>query len=204
MMQGYASINPKVAALAEAADRDPAVIEEFRHHHSPGFAEILRDTMKNILFNRGVCCLSALNDHLLMWGHYADGHRGFCLQFDTAEDPMFERATEVHYSRDLPTVSIQDSLGTPNPELITKVLATKHEDWSYEREWRVIHQESNKAYYHRAEALSAVYLGAEIGDDSADLVAAATAHTGVAIYHFRKSSTQFALGPPILLRAKGE
>ena len=31
----------------------------------------------------GVCCFSELVDDLLMWGHYANGHRGFCLEFDT-------------------------------------------------------------------------------------------------------------------------
>ena len=29
----------------------------------------------------GVCCFSEKFDDLTMWGHYADSHRGFCLEF---------------------------------------------------------------------------------------------------------------------------
>src|SRR5256885_11756782 len=35
------------------------------------------------LHQRGVASLSAKYDDMLMWGYYADGHRGFCLEFDT-------------------------------------------------------------------------------------------------------------------------
>lgn len=30
----------------------------------------------------GVLCLSEIHDDILMWSHYADGHRGIVLQFD--------------------------------------------------------------------------------------------------------------------------
>ena len=37
----------------------------------------------------GIYCLSAVPDHILMWAHYADGHRGFCLQFlNNINDPF--------------------------------------------------------------------------------------------------------------------
>jgi hypothetical protein len=38
---------------------------------------------------RGVACFSEKVNDLLMWGHYAEGHRGFCLEFDTSLDKMF-------------------------------------------------------------------------------------------------------------------
>src|SRR3954468_3942015 len=34
-----------------------------------------------------VCSLSEEYQDLLMWGHYADRHRGFCLRFELAKDP---------------------------------------------------------------------------------------------------------------------
>ena len=33
----------------------------------------------------GVCCFSEKVDDLLMWGHYADKHKGFCLELSTVE-----------------------------------------------------------------------------------------------------------------------
>ena len=31
---------------------------------------------------RHIVCLSECNDSMLMWGHYANGHRGFCIEYD--------------------------------------------------------------------------------------------------------------------------
>lgn len=31
---------------------------------------------------RHIVCLSECNDSTLMWGHYANGHRGFCIEYD--------------------------------------------------------------------------------------------------------------------------
>ena len=32
---------------------------------------------------RGVACFTTELNNILMWSHYADGHKGFCLEFDT-------------------------------------------------------------------------------------------------------------------------
>ena len=29
-----------------------------------------------------LCCFSAINDSLLMWTHYADNHKGYCIEYD--------------------------------------------------------------------------------------------------------------------------
>ncbi|MCH7534810.1 MAG: DUF2971 domain-containing protein, partial [Bacteroidetes bacterium] len=31
-----------------------------------------------------ICSLSANNSNILLWSHYSDSHRGFCIGFDTA------------------------------------------------------------------------------------------------------------------------
>ena len=36
----------------------------------------------------GVSCFSAIHDNLLMWGHYAQGHQGFCLEYSTDTDSL--------------------------------------------------------------------------------------------------------------------
>lgn len=51
--------------------------------------ELLR--VENIS-KKGVCCFSEKWDDLLMWAYYADGHKGFCLEFDTNYEPF----TKLH------------------------------------------------------------------------------------------------------------
>ncbi|MCK4904998.1 DUF2971 domain-containing protein, partial [bacterium] len=43
----------------------------------------LTDAYKSLLSRAGVYCLSARNDNLLMWAHYSDRHRGYCLEFSS-------------------------------------------------------------------------------------------------------------------------
>lgn len=82
-----------------------------------------------------VYCLSEIPDSPLMWAHYADSHKGVCLEFDALTAP-FSRgsgATKVKYQDTYPAYDI-DTAGY-------KFLVTKSEDWSYEAEWRLIAEE---------------------------------------------------------------
>lgn len=44
----------------------------------------------------GVLCLSGVKNDILMWSHYADAHRGICLEFDRHVE-FFAHTQEVKY-----------------------------------------------------------------------------------------------------------
>src|ERR1700741_1249658 len=47
----------------------------------------------------GLYCLPRVSDSILMWAHYGDDHRGYCLEFAaTDHTPVFGAAQEVSYS----------------------------------------------------------------------------------------------------------
>jgi Protein of unknown function (DUF2971) len=51
-----------------------------------------------------ICCFARTCDNKLMWSHYADGHRGVCLVFDTlllSNGGQFA-VTSVNYTNDIP------------------------------------------------------------------------------------------------------
>ncbi len=79
-----------------------------------------------------IYCLTPVPDSTLMWSHYADNHRGICLEFGT-DTPLVGRAREVEYLRDYPKWS-PNMLGDTGPH----ILLTKSDDWKYEREYRII------------------------------------------------------------------
>jgi len=110
------------------------------------------DTKSIILF-----CLSEINDHILMWSHYADNHIGICigfktkiegnslgLQFDdqylkfplTGVSKGFLPVSKVKYSMKMP--SAYNRLKYDDSTL-QEFLKTKHKDWEYERERRIIY-----------------------------------------------------------------
>ncbi len=78
---------------------------------------------------RGIACFSATVTEIMMWSHYADGHRGFCLEFDTSAPP-FIKALEVHYVDAPPVLNPVDVLvnersDDPDNDLLRAFVLTK-------------------------------------------------------------------------------
>ena len=95
----------------------------------------------------------ALNS-LLMWSHYADEHRGYCIKYKLSkhfikqdENDSFEHMflKPIIYRKDEDKVDISE-MTTINTDL---AFATKHESWGYENEVRLIVYNPNKedAFY---------------------------------------------------------
>jgi hypothetical protein len=83
------------------------------------------------LGKRRLYCLTPVPDSTLMRSHYADRHRGICLEFDK-NNGLIGRARPVRYSKTYPEWIPQ---GTNNP---LEVVLAKSMDWAYEREFRII------------------------------------------------------------------
>jgi hypothetical protein len=83
-----------------------------------------------ILGQSRVYCLSARFDSTLMWSHYANNHRGVCLEF-RCDNEVFGPAMKVNYADDYPVFDF-----TSDDPLV--LLITKASAWSYEEEYRVV------------------------------------------------------------------
>jgi len=68
-----------------------------------------------------------------MWSHYAENHQGICLEFRTDNNSLFILAQEVIYRSEYPRWVPQNLF-----EIAREMILTKAEDWSYEREFRLI------------------------------------------------------------------
>lgn len=80
--------------------------------------------------------LSRNNSNLLMWSHYADSHKGFCIEL-TKNDNYFKYALSVRYRRFRSSFNGVD-LNTTSAANITKQIALeKAIDWAYEEEERL-------------------------------------------------------------------
>lgn len=117
---------------------------------------------------QGVACFSESNDNLPMWSHYAHKGEGFCLEFNTAADPLFADAERVEYSVALPDIDMYDMVAD-STKSYKDMWKYKPQDWSYEREWRVF-KEHNGPEKYQPEALTAVYLGTQASEHTKDRV----------------------------------
>jgi hypothetical protein len=86
------------------------------------------------------CCFSKNMNEILMWSHYANNHKGLCLEFEIEEEILKEQLLNVDYSN---TTTLLDEVKTTktghldlNISANGKFLWTKFENWGYEEELR--------------------------------------------------------------------
>ncbi len=74
--------------------------EMFRLHNvTEEFQKSFQDTVQTHSWQLGILCLCETNDRNLMWYHYADGHRGFVIEFDCKHEAVIKlgKPWEVNY-----------------------------------------------------------------------------------------------------------
>ncbi|MDP5241315.1 DUF2971 domain-containing protein [Uliginosibacterium sp. 31-16] len=103
----------------------------------------------------GLLSLSELPDSPLMWAHYADMHRGVCLEFDTSKW-LFQLAFDVRYQEQYPFV---DTANQDYSEMHRMVACTKATYWDYEKEWRIVSYAKNDGSVLAAMGLDVKLVG---------------------------------------------
>ena len=85
-------------------------------------------------------CVTDKNDNNLMWSHYANSHKGFCIEWDSTK----LQAEKVKYQPQIPSINLIDLIETHTGLgddtkvgiAIWKALRTKLNEWKYESEYR--------------------------------------------------------------------
>lgn len=115
----------------------PALFQLLQPQYLPSVSSAIDSGFNN---NVGVLRLSEVRDSLLMWGHYSENHQGFLIGFDQdhpffsirrGPDDEFGFLRQVKYCGNRPRVNLAHTAGT-------EWFETKSQDWSYEREWRMM------------------------------------------------------------------
>ena len=101
-----------------------------------------------------VSCFSLKNDSLLMWAHYADSHKGVCIEYESSIDDLFykvnyQESIEHFKLYDLSTRIMAKMLQSNNVQFENdwliqnygKPFITKSLEWKYEDEVRCLFYE---------------------------------------------------------------
>lgn len=147
------------------------------------FERTLTDSVKNlndkifdVIDNQfGVASLTTSFNNPLMWSHYANSHKGICIEYDLSEDVKDVESLKsllipVKYSNERVTIdyTLMDKIDLKNIEdkgkndllkFFISGLYTKHDVWKYEDEWRsiVAIKEGNRNI--QIGKISSLYLG---------------------------------------------
>jgi hypothetical protein len=170
---------PRFDTFAEQeADKAPAILHSVFGIPPSQSAKFIDDYKKNKLKERTkinsqelqkkygetlrILCFSETVNSPLMWGHYCDSHSGFALQFDT-NHPFFQgglfkwRLGKVQYCQERPNI-----IDRADPLLGFRICLDKNDEWSYEKEWRIVEETASaKPYFENlpVEAIKAIYFG---------------------------------------------
>ncbi len=175
---------------------DPALLRDLISSFSQNFVQHIRSRW-------ALYCLTPHPDSILMWSHYAENHKGICLEFRN-DNPTIQSAKQVIYRSKYPVWLINES-----KEKSLELLLTKSEVWSYEKEYRLICPIWNRLKIEHPLIVRDGYLALPTGALKSIIVGANGSHDAVAeivkqyapempIRRARRSANQFALSvtPP--------
>jgi len=163
--------NPDTTIKEVEADLEKQTPEE-REKLASGSTKKYREVIGKEL---RICSFCASATNLLLWSHYADSHKGFCIVFDVDND-IFGKAMKVRYQDEYPTFryTIPDEWA-----MFQLSVATKYTEWEYEQEYRLVSNEPNgpdhlpvkgKKFTFPPEMLKAVIFGCHISKDHKELI----------------------------------
>jgi len=154
-----------------------------------------------------VCCFNEDPTSMLMWGHYADNHRGFCIEYDLASPKAAQfrhKLYPVVYSDEpydltawAKSLVNGSSSGAFNPHGPILALVHKFKGWEYEREWRVLEVSNDvKADYDwSVPTPTRVFVGSKMEMANKQAFRAICQPKGIEVLDMHRADNSFKLFP---------
>jgi hypothetical protein len=156
------------------------------------------------------CSFSTDPMSLVMWANYADCHRGFCMEYATSTlgdgrrrllfpviyTPVRFSLTD-HFMRFIAAGATPDPMSPAAQHLPAIAAMHKSEQWSYEREWRLLCVEPKKpdGLAVRMPLPKALHLGCRMAATYRTQVLEAASAMGIPCYEAALAGTTFSIEP---------
>lgn len=188
--------SPKVVkAIIDQVNKDRnsnIKVEEtnFKNNREAFKQQVIKD-MQDVV---GVSCFSEVWDSILMWSHYADSHKGFCIEYDTEGLSDLKRSMlyRVIYQEDM--IDVTNEIVEMNPQAGFISMLSKAKIWDYEKEWRMIRVDCQfpSSYYFRRE-IKSIILGIKCGKEDTKEICDWARDKGIKVYQANLSSGKFKI-----------
>lgn len=145
----------------------------------PEISEAIKKARDVINDKYYITCFSTSADNALMWAHYSNKHKGFCIEYDlskTKDNNFLINLHPVIYSNTRASIppSLFDFTDTNNIRISSSnqstsdllcAMLTKSDVWKYEDEWRLLlYDEIEKLHDNKfaVDCISKIVLGCQI------------------------------------------
>lgn len=126
------------------------------------YQDNLENHFRQEMFKKaGITCFTDNYRSIQMWGHYADSFKGICVEYELS-DEFTEDMFKVRYADEPRTLKLspENIKNPPDIEHFRDVLLTKHKDWCYENEYRLL-GESGTVREHNSSCIKSIFFGSK-------------------------------------------
>ena len=154
------------------------------------------EIVKNRFIGHGIFSMSSNWDSPLMWSHYADCHKGICIEYDT-EEKDFQYIYKVNYnsSRLISCNDVYEWLVNNDTEaekvVFNSFFLNKASEWEYEDEYRFISKHKGDNY--SPFKISAIYFGLKTEFSVIASIIKLMNSRNITFYHIESKDSGFEL-----------
>ena len=153
-----------------------------------------KEEMRELLKNIRIACFSTSPLNALMYSHYTDKHKGISIEYDFSnfnkKDTTTSTLLEVKYKEELKIdseisqISMKSDDDTDKEISFLDLFRTKHLNWEYEKEYRVITYDVDKIGKENL-TIKAIYLGKDFPEDNIELITELIKDKDIKLYQVR-------------------
>lgn len=175
----------------------PGGMELFRLHAKSLMDNATSDIARvyaDLRAHMGVSSFSERVDSPLMWAHYANSHKGYCVEYDFSNSNMSSSILPVIYQDEIFECSCVLDEEKRRQIIITALVKSK--DWEYEKEWRMVvpHMQPMKSGVNvKVPTPKAVYLGSHIIEEDRSRIIDICNNKGVEVFQMIHSQNNFKM-----------
>ncbi len=139
-------------------------------------------------------------DNELMWAHYANSHKGFCIAYDikqlefSEERPYNVNEMQVVYKLNPPNIDVTN-IG--DKDFLVKMFGTKSKIWEYENEIRLIYNHLGIKKYNKS-SLKSIYFGLNMDDKYQTQIIDGLSNRDINFYKMSMEQESYKLSPKFL------
>ncbi len=183
------------AELARTVSNAPPNYEQALRQHYESIFTSLRETLK-------ISSFCTLHTPILMWSHYADNHRGFCMEYEVQDLPEGIRrilfpviyiSTLFDYEKYFQNISKSPL----NFNIFFTLVSALHKakEWDYESEWRIafVHNALANESNYAIGFPKAIHLGARVSEADKDKLLVICRKRGIEVHEMRLARDRFEL-----------
>lgn len=143
----------------------------------------------------GIFSLSKTPLDELLWAHYANSHKGYCLGYELETLLESDGYKNIHsypviYTKKPASIGYFDVIKNKSKEMIQKFAFYKSKRWEYEQEHRIVTSKIGSNSYNY-KALKSIYFGLRITDFDRDKIIDRLNGRGINFYQIKLEKNSY-------------